>query len=731
FGVPMALISDRGTYFCNFQLERALQKYEVIHKLSKAYHPQTNRQTEVTNGTIKSILERDKDFKVGHKVLLFNSRLRMHPGKLKSKWYGPNVVKTVYPYGAMEITDKNMFSFKVNGQRLKKFYSVHIEGEDDEVIEFEGDKTEKRKTLEEEEAIKRKEEEKKIRRKMVQMDLEGKKWDEDRKKENDNDTQNEENSESDEDDIVAEDLYMHKRVSGNLPWVIMRDMNVTLKLEESSNRGSNITKDMEDFKDCINLVEAENIRSSGFFYTWTMSLRNPDNSILKKLDRVMVSEGFLMEFEGSHAIFQPFMVSDHSLAILNIPYSCPKKPKSFRFANYTADKPEFISEAQVEKDPYNKLIKSKAISVLDEYNEAVKDEEKLLAQKARVDWLNKGDKNSSFFHKVIKGRRSKNRVATICDENGIYYEGDDVPIQFVKHFQQFLGQPSSTIIITMSEDLFCNVLNLEEAIWMVREVNNNEIKDAMFDIRDNRAPGPDGYTSFFKRAWKVVENDVCDAIKEPIACCNVLYKGIRKVITNRIKGALNILRGYGRKNGAKRCAMKIDLQKAYDTVLKEFSDASGLFPNLNISTLFFRSLNHAEKESIKSIMQFKEGCLLTKYLGVPLITKRLSVKGCQVLIDRIRGKTKDWEKTKKMNLKKVWCKWEDIVKDSIEKRNGNNIWNAVRRFSLAAVNADFIIELSPLGLNVGTEWFLTDPLNFSTGLGRNGMVMFRSGKDAN
>ncbi|GJW03899.1 reverse transcriptase domain-containing protein [Tanacetum coccineum] len=58
FGVPKALISDRGTHFCNSQLEKALQKYGVTHKLSMAYHPQTNGQTEVTNRSIKRILER-------------------------------------------------------------------------------------------------------------------------------------------------------------------------------------------------------------------------------------------------------------------------------------------------------------------------------------------------------------------------------------------------------------------------------------------------------------------------------------------------------------------------------------------------------------------------------------------------------------------------------------------------------------------------------------------------
>ncbi|GKD56882.1 reverse transcriptase domain-containing protein [Tanacetum coccineum] len=58
FEVPKALISDRGTHFCNSQLEIALQKYDVTHKLSTSYHPQSNGQTEVTNKAIKRILER-------------------------------------------------------------------------------------------------------------------------------------------------------------------------------------------------------------------------------------------------------------------------------------------------------------------------------------------------------------------------------------------------------------------------------------------------------------------------------------------------------------------------------------------------------------------------------------------------------------------------------------------------------------------------------------------------
>ncbi|GKA99750.1 hypothetical protein Tco_0827744 [Tanacetum coccineum] len=81
----------------------------------------------------------DKDFKVGDKVLLYNSCLKMYPGKLISKWSDPNIVKTVYPHRAIEITNRDGFSFKVNGQRLKKYYRRNIDKEDDEVIDLEND----------------------------------------------------------------------------------------------------------------------------------------------------------------------------------------------------------------------------------------------------------------------------------------------------------------------------------------------------------------------------------------------------------------------------------------------------------------------------------------------------------------------------------------------------------------------------------------------------------------
>ncbi|XP_035832018.1 uncharacterized protein LOC118481040, partial [Helianthus annuus] len=58
FGTLKALISDRGTHFCNHQLEKILTRYGVYHRVSMAYHPQTNGQAEVTNRGLKRILEK-------------------------------------------------------------------------------------------------------------------------------------------------------------------------------------------------------------------------------------------------------------------------------------------------------------------------------------------------------------------------------------------------------------------------------------------------------------------------------------------------------------------------------------------------------------------------------------------------------------------------------------------------------------------------------------------------
>ena len=58
FGTPHAIISDNGTHFCNSSFQALMRKYNITHKLSTPYHPQTSGQVEVSNRQIKLILEK-------------------------------------------------------------------------------------------------------------------------------------------------------------------------------------------------------------------------------------------------------------------------------------------------------------------------------------------------------------------------------------------------------------------------------------------------------------------------------------------------------------------------------------------------------------------------------------------------------------------------------------------------------------------------------------------------
>ncbi|GJV58284.1 reverse transcriptase domain-containing protein [Tanacetum coccineum] len=229
FGAPRAIISDRGTHFCNDQFTKVMLKYGVTHRLSTAYHPQTSGQVEVSNRGLKRILERtvgenraswsdklddalwafrtayktpigctpyklvygkachlpielehkaywalkhtnfdvqtagdhrkvqlnelnelrdqayensliykektkrihdakikNRVFNVGDRVLLFNSRLKIFSGKLKSRWSGPFTVVQVFPYGTVELSQNSGPNFKVNGHRIKHYFGGDI-----------------------------------------------------------------------------------------------------------------------------------------------------------------------------------------------------------------------------------------------------------------------------------------------------------------------------------------------------------------------------------------------------------------------------------------------------------------------------------------------------------------------------------------------------------------------------------------------------------------------------
>ncbi|KAL0401934.1 UNVERIFIED_CONTAM: LINE-1 retrotransposable element O protein [Sesamum latifolium] len=131
-------------------------------------------------------------------------------------------------------------------------------------------------------------------------------------------------------------------------------------------------------------------------------------------------------------------------------------------------------------------------------------------------------------------------------------------------------------------------------------VTPSEIKHAVFDIDEVKAPGPDGYSSgFFKAAWPIIGEEVTQAIAEFFRTGRLLKQIITKIIVQRMRCVLdklispsqnafvlgrsigdNILlaqelfHGYNQQHLPPRCALKVDLRKAYDTVEWDFLSAA-------------------------------------------------------------------------------------------------------------------------------------------------------------
>ncbi|GJY85732.1 RNA-directed DNA polymerase, eukaryota, reverse transcriptase zinc-binding domain protein [Tanacetum coccineum] len=77
--------------------------------------------------------------------------------------------------------------------------------------------------------------------------------------------------------------------------------------------------------------------------------------------------------------------------------------------------------------------------------------------------------------------------------------------------------------------------------------------------------------------------------------------------------------------------------------IEEFGKVAGLIPNYNKSTIIFGCLNEEEKYDILDIMPFKVEKLPIRYLGVPLTSKRIRVKECKSLINKVESRISNWK----------------------------------------------------------------------------------------
>ncbi|GKE26448.1 RNA-directed DNA polymerase, eukaryota, reverse transcriptase zinc-binding domain protein [Tanacetum coccineum] len=295
-------------------------------------------------------------------------------------------------------------------------------------------------------------------------------------------------------------LKIHKGLVRDRPWTILGDFNACLDPSERSSGCSKFTSAMADFRDCVTDIDAEDIAMTGLNFTWNKK-PGKDRGLLKKLDHVLGNIHFMSSFPLSYAHFLPYMpfkfhnyltakddfipvvrrvwnvkINGFSMFSLVSKLKFLKKPLrklNFKqgnlFENVVRLKAKLaVAQSSMTADPHNNALRVEKLRVLKAYKAALKDDELFLRQKAKVEWLEAGDRNSKYFHNVVK----------VC-----------------KSFKNVLGQSSYVLPFTDPNSLFVKKLPISEALNLVRNVSNEEIKSALFDIDKNKASGLDGFSS--------------------------------------------------------------------------------------------------------------------------------------------------------------------------------------------------------------------------------------------
>ncbi|XP_062119360.1 uncharacterized protein LOC133833120 [Humulus lupulus] len=186
--------------------------------------------------------------------------------------------------------------------------------------------------------------------------------------------------------------------------------------------------------------------------------------------------------------------------------------------------------------------------------------ESFLRQKSKVDWLRFGDDNTAYFHTCLKQRKASNCITSVVNESGQSIENFDAVVDhFVNHFKRIMGSKSmasSTIQKSCFE--LGHQLTLDQQVSLVKPFSTKKVKEAFFGINSIKKEINKATISLVPK----IETPSSAADYRPIACCNSIYKCISKMLCSRL--ALDIIKGYKRKNIFPRCVLKIDLSKAYD-----------------------------------------------------------------------------------------------------------------------------------------------------------------------
>ncbi|PKU70563.1 Putative ribonuclease H protein [Dendrobium catenatum] len=305
-----------------------------------------------------------------------------------------------------------------------------------------------------------------------------------------------------------------------------------------------------------------------------------------------------------------------------------------------------------------------------------------IIQRAKVKWLRHGEDDLKFLFAKIRIRRGgANSVGNLL-ANPSASSRVDVINSLIQYYQGLYNQTAPPCH-NFSDIPTGSLLPHSLAVGIISPVLDEEVKKIVFSGNSNSAPGPDGFNFFFyKSTWHIIGSWVCKAVSSffnkcykpngvkatalaiipkhknaadisdyrPIALCNVLYKIMAKVLAERMKPFMNLIvldnqAGFVKKRvstdnillandilsyAAKKSACnyfcaKLDIKKAFDSVSREFL-LSRLhqkgFPPLFVNWIkvcitdvnFSILLNGALEGYFSSTAGLRQGCPLSPYL---------------------------------------------------------------------------------------------------------------------
>ncbi|XP_062085740.1 uncharacterized protein LOC133791848 [Humulus lupulus] len=238
-------------------------------------------------------------------------------------------------------------------------------------------------------------------------------------------------------------------------------------------------------------------------------------------------------------------------------------------------------------DPSNdSLILAERETLLD-FRRHEKVYESFIRQKSKITWLRFRDDNTAFFHASLKKRKLANHIVSyLSDEGTVVDDYEQVIHHFLHHFQSYLGcSGRANGHIDKKSISYGPVLDLTSQLDLIKPFTAHDVKLALSSIHLVKSPG---------RSLKVDQPATAGDFR-PIACCTTIYKCIYKRLCSRLATILpslinsnqdafikhrsfaynvlifqDLIKGYNRKNSSPRCAMKIDLSKAYDSIDWDF-----------------------------------------------------------------------------------------------------------------------------------------------------------------